>query len=317
MKILFIDTCHPLLFENLVNDGHECIEGYDFAFEKIREVIPEVQGVVIRSRILLDKNILEVSKNLLFIARAGAGMENIDVDFAKRKNIVCLNSPEGNRDAVGEHAVGMLLSLMNNLNRADRQVRNGDWIREGNRGHELGGKSVGIIGFGNMGSTFAKKLVGFDCAILVYDKYIKSFGNKFIRESSLEQIFEESDILSIHVPLTSETEYFINSDFIGRFRKNIYFINTSRGKCVRTDDLVKNIELGKVIGACLDVIEYEDTSFESMSGKSFMNNPSWRFLVSSDRVILTPHIAGWSVESNEKIARVLLEKIRECVNKVG
>ena len=318
MKILFIDTCHPFLLKTLNDDGHFCIEGYNFSYEEILNLVPEINGIVIRSRIQLDKKILECAGNLLFIARAGAGMESIDVDFAKSRNIVCLNSPEGNRDAVGEHATGMLLSLMNNLNRADRQVRNGVWIREENRGHELQGKTVGLIGFGNMGSSFAAKLRGFDCEILAYDKYKKRFGNDLIKESSLQEIFESADVLSIHVPLTGDTEYFIDNDFINKFSKKFYFINTSRGMCVRTDDLVKNMKSGKIIGACLDVIEYEDLSFEKFSGSnSFINNPSWQYLISSDNVILSPHIAGWTYESHEKIARVLVGKIRELVGSVS
>lgn len=314
MKILFIDTCHPLLFESLIADGHFCIEGYNFSYDEVSKMMPELNGIIIRSRIQLDRNILDKAENLLFIARAGAGMESIDVGFAESKNIKCINSPEGNRDAVGEHATGMLLSLLNNLNRADQQVRKGAWIREENRGHELQGKTVGLIGFGNMGSSFASKLQGFDCKILAYDKYKKGFGNNSVNECKLGNIFELADVLSIHVPLTAETEYFINDDFISKFKKSFYFINTSRGKCVLTDDLVKNMKSGKIIGACLDVIEYEDLSFEKISGSnSFINNPSWQYLISSDNVILSPHIAGWTFESHEKIAKVLVGKIRELV----
>ncbi len=314
MKILFIDSCHLILIKSLKEDGHQCTEAYNFSYGEINNMISEFNGIVIRSRIQLDKNILEKADNLLFIARAGAGMESIDVEFAKSKNIVCFNSPEGNMDAVGEHATGMLLSLMNNLNRADRQIRNGKWIREENRGHELQGKTVGIIGFGNMGSSFASKLRGFDCKILAVDKYKNGFGNEFVKESSMQEIFDRADVISIHVPLTNETEYFIDHNFILKFKKNIFFINTSRGKCVRTDDLVENIKTGKISGACLDVVEYEDLSFEKFSGKSsFIENPSWQYLVNSEKVIMSPHIAGWTFESQEKIAGVLLEKIRKLV----
>ena len=314
MKILFIDTCHPLLFESLITDGHQCIEGYNLSYEEVSKMMPEVNGIIIRSRIQLDKEILEKAENLLFVARAGAGMESIDVGFAESKNIKCINSPEGNRDAVGEHATGMLLSLMNNLNRADQQVRKGEWIREENRGHELQGKTVGLIGFGNMGSSFATKLQGFDCNILAYDKYKIGFGNTLVREAGMQEILNEADILSIHVPLTDETEYFIDDSLLNSFKKKIYFINTSRGKCVRTGDLVKNIKTGKVLGACLDVIEYEDLSFEKFSGQSsFFENPSWQFLIKSEKVILSPHIAGWTYESNEKIAKTLVRKIREVI----
>lgn len=314
MKILFIDTCHPLLFEALIADGHVCIEGYSFSYEEVSKIIPELDGIIIRSRLHLDIKILEKAESLIFIARAGAGMENIDVGFAESKNIKCINSPEGNRDAVGEHATGMLLSLMNNMNRADQQVRRGEWIREENRGHELQGKTVGLIGYGNMGSSFAAKLLGFDCRILAYDKYKKGFGSALVKESSMPEIFNDADILSIHVPLTDETAYFIDDSFLNNFKREVYFINTSRGKCVRTDDLVKNIKSGKILGACLDVIEYEDLSFEKFSGQnSLFENPSWQFLKKSEKVILSPHIAGWTFESNEKIAKVLVGKIRELV----
>ena len=314
MRILFIDTAHPFLIESLRKDGHECIEGYDLNYEKITNLITDVHGIVIRSRIQLDEKILDKAKALKFIARAGAGMESIDVDFARSKNIICLNSPEGNRDAVGEHAVGMLLSLMNNLNRADSQVRKGEWIREGNRGYELNGKTVGIIGYGNMGSAFAEKLRGFGCKIIAYDKYRKGFQSESVLEVKQEVIFETADILSIHVPLTNKTKFFIDDAFINSFKKEFYFINTSRGKCVRTDDLVKNIKSAKIIGACLDVIEYEDLSFEKVSMKNFSESPSWQYLINSDKVILSPHIAGWTVESLEKIAITLYRKINELTN---
>jgi len=309
MKIFFVDTVHPFLLTSLKSDGHECIELYEENYEQISNKISEANGIVIRSRICLNKNILEKVKSCKFIARAGAGMESIDVEYAKSKNIVCLNSPEGNRDAVGEHIVGMLLSLMNNLNHADLQVREGEWVREKNRGHELMGKTVGIIGYGNMGSSFAEKLRGFDCKIIAYDKYKTNFGTTNVKAVSMEEIYERSDILSIHVPLTNETEYFINDVFINKFQKNIYFINSARGKCVRTDDLVKNIQSGKILGACLDVLEYEDLSFEKFSLSNILENPTWQYLIKSDKVILSPHIAGWTFESLEKIARVLYEKI--------
>jgi D-3-phosphoglycerate dehydrogenase len=312
MKILFIDSVHPFLKEALIADGHECIEGYKLSRDEIRNQINNYHGVVIRSRILLDEDILSKS-NLLFIARAGAGMESIDIIYARSKNIICLNSPEGNRDAVGEHAIAMFLSLINNLKRSDEQVRKGIWSREENRGYEIKGKTVGIIGFGNMGSTFAQKFRGFDCKILAYDKYKSGFGDKYVKEVLIDELFDSTDILSLHVPLTEETEYLIDNTFINKFKKNIYLINTARGKCVNTDDLVANLKNGKIKGACLDVIEYEDSSFEKISKADFTNHPSWKYLVNSDKVIFTPHIAGWSFESNERIARVLYEKIKQFI----
>jgi D-3-phosphoglycerate dehydrogenase len=311
MKVLFIDTVHPLLINSLRENGHECIEGYNLSREEINNNISSFDGIVIRSRLIIDKELIDNAAGLKFIARAGAGMENIDVAYAGSKNIFCLNSPEANRDAVGEHAVGMLLSLMNNLNRADRQVRNKQWIREGNRGHELKGRTVGIIGCGNMGSAFAEKLRGFGCTILAYDKYRSGFGNEFIQESTLEDLQQYSDIVSLHVPLTKETDNFVNDYFISAFNKNIYVVNTARGKCVNTRDLVKNIKSGKITGACLDVIEYEDTSFESLGNNDMFEKEEMKFLIDSDRVILSPHIAGWTFESNEKIAEILFQKIIE------
>lgn len=313
MKILFIDTMHPFLMQALRKDGHECIEGYEFSAEQINSILPSVNGIVIRSRFTLDRIFLEKATALRFIARGGAGMESIDVDFAQGMNISCLNSPEGNRDAVGEHATGMLLALMNNLTRADRQVRNGEWIREPNRGHELKGKNVGIIGFGNMGSAFAEKLSGFGCAISAFDKYKKGFESAAVSEVTMEEIYRETDVLSIHVPLTKETEYFVDDTFINNFSKPVYLINTARGKCVRTTDLVKNIKSGKILGACLDVIEFEDTSFEKFSLKNVEHIPEWQFLIASEKVILSPHIAGWTFESNEKIARTLFDKIKSTI----
>lgn len=314
MNILFVDTMHPLLIDSLRESGYNCVEGYSFSYQEILEMIDQYQGVIIRSRITLDENILSKATKLQFIARGGAGMENIDIAFAKSKGVACLNSPEGNRDAVGEHALGMLLSLMNNLHRADRQVREGEWLREPNRGHELNGKTVALIGCGNMGSTFAQKLSGIGCEIIAYDKYRSGFGTSYLREVDMEEIFEKADILSLHVPLSEETEYLVNHDYINLFRKNIYLVNTARGKCVRLSDVVKNLKSGKLVGVCLDVLEYEDLSFEKFSVENLAHtNPDWKFLVESDRVILTPHIAGWTFESLEKIALVLLEKIQTVI----
>lgn len=313
MKILFIDTAHPFLWDSLMSDGHECIEGYKFSLEEIYAILPLINGIVIRSRVNIDKKFLDKSTQLKFIARCGAGMESIDVEYATSKGIACLNSPEGNRNAVGEHALGMLLSLFNNLNRADRQVRAGEWVREKNRGHELEGKTIGIIGYGNMGSAFAEKLRGFNCKVLVYDKYKKNFGSEHIHESDLHTICKEAEVLSLHIPLTTETNYFVNESFIDSFSKPFYLINTARGKVVSINAVVNAMKSGKIIGACLDVFEYEDTSFEKFSIESagLLSNPDWKYLISSDQVILSPHIAGWTVESLRKIAVVLVEKIRK------
>jgi len=309
MKILFIDKVHPYLWESLTKAGHDCMEGYALSYDKVMTMIPSMNGLVIRSRIMIDQKLIDAGKQLKFIARAGSGMESIDVDYAEKHNIACLNAPEGSRDAVGEQAIGMLLSLFHNINRADKQVREGKWVREGNRGMELSGKTVGIIGYGNMGSAFAEKLSGFNCGILAYDKYKSEFGDSMVKESTMEEIYEQADIVSIHLPLTEETTNLVNSDFISRLRKKIIIVNTARGGCLNTDDLVAAMQSGKVLGACLDVIEYEEPSFGSMNTDEWKKVDAWQYLVNSERVILTPHIAGLTEESNEKIAQVLSEKI--------
>ena len=307
MKILFIDSNHPSLHQTLEKAGHVCHLHYDWTKEEIIQNIHLYDGIIIRSKIKITKDILDKATNLKFIARAGAGMENIDVAYAESKGIKCIHAPEGNRDAVGEHALAMLLALFNNVLRADKEVREGKWLREENRGVELMGKTVGIIGYGNMGSAFAERLKGFGVKLLVYDKYKTNFGNECIQESSLERIFDEADIVSLHVPLTAETERMVNDTFINSFRNNIYIINTARGKCLNTDDLVLNLKSGKVLGACLDVLEYEMTSFETLDVT--MLPEAFQYLTKSDKVILSPHIAGWTIESHRKIAMVLAEKI--------
>ncbi len=296
----------------MIADGHECIAADKFSLEEVYSQLHDTNGIVIRSRITIDKKFLDKATALKFIARCGAGMESIDVEYASQKGISCLNSPEGNRNAVGEHALGMLLMLFNNLNRADRQVRAGEWIREKNRGHELEGKTVGIIGFGNMGSAFAEKLKGFNCRVLAFDKYKKGFANDFVQEASLEEIKQQADVLSLHIPLTSETEFLVNEKFINSFTKPFYLINTARGKCVSTHDLVNGLKSGKILGACLDVYEYEDASFEKffIEAAGLKDNPDWIYLTQSEKVILTPHIAGWTIESLRKIAETLVKKIR-------
>ena len=314
MKILFIDSNHKLLHETLQQAGHTCDLNYTWTKEEIENNIHLYDGVVIRSKIKITKELIDKASKLKFIARAGAGMENIDIVYAESKGIKCLCAPEGNRDAVAEQTVGMLLGLFNNLFRANKEVREGKWIREGNRGVELMGKTIGIIGYGNMGSAFADRLKGFGVNVLVYDKYKKNFGNDFIKETTLEDIFKNADVLSLHVPLTDETNYLINDAFINKFSKNIYIINTARGKCLNTSDLVKNLksglpagQAGKVLGACLDVLEYEMVSFEALETKDLPE--AFQYLTQSDKVVLSPHIAGWTHESNEKIARILAEKI--------
>jgi len=306
-NILFIDSAHPCMKEVLEMNGFVCDDGTKMDVKEIHTIIHKYTGIIVRSRIPINKDFIDKAINLQFIGRVGAGMESIDMSYAQEKNVSCFNSPEGNRDAVGEQALGMLLSLMNNLNRADRQVRNSEWIREENRGFEIKGKTIAIIGYGNMGSSFARKLKGFEANVIAYDKYKQNYSDEFVQESSWNEIVEKADILSLHVPLTEETRYLINNSIIGKFKKDFWLINTARGPVVNTADLVLALKSGKIKGAALDVIEYEETSFESLSLK---NMPApWKYLVNNDKVILTPHIAGWTEESKEKLATVLAHKI--------
>jgi len=309
MKILFADTAHPFLKHSLENAGHECYYDDLLTRETALSIINGFDGVVIRSRFRFDKEMINACTNLRFIARVGAGMENIDSEYATSRGIICLNAPEGNRNAVGEQALGMLLCLLNNVIKADKEVRNGQWVREGNRGTELSGKTIGLIGYGNTGSAFASCLTGFNTRILAYDPYKSNYGNERVEESGMEEIFEQADIVSLHIPLTEETRYLVNNKWLHLFKKDIYLINTARGKCLNTADLVKAIIEGKVLGAALDVIEYESVSFESVGDRP----EAFRFLIESDKVILTPHIAGWTFESNLKMAEVLFEKINALV----
>ena len=311
-KILFIDSNHPILHETLINAGFHCDLFWDNTTEELITLLPNYEGAVIRSKFKFNKDILEKATKLKCIGRVGAGMENIDLKYAISKGIFCVSAPEGNRDAVAEHALGMLLMLLNNLKRADNEVRTGIWKRAENRGYEIKDKTIGIIGYGNMGSEFAKRLQGFGCKILAHDTIKTNFGNQFVTESSLETIYDEADIISIHLPLTAETEYYVNDAFLNSFKKNIYVINTARGKCLNSDDLVKNLKSGKVLGACLDVLEYESTSFENIDITALPD--SMQYILKSDQVILTPHIAGWTHESNYKMSKIIAEKMITVLN---
>ncbi len=308
-KVLFLDTVHPILEKRLTALGYECRFDLTSSKQEIEEKIASYFGVVIRSRITLDQKFLNQATNLKFIARSGAGLENIDVVDAQQKGIKVFNSPEGNRDAVGEHAIGMLLVLFNQLKKGDAEVRQGIWDREGNRGIELAGKTVGIIGFGNMGSAFAKKLSGFDCKIIAHDKYKKGFGNSFVTEVDLPTIFKETDILSIHLPLSAETFHYVDEAFIFNFKKPFYLINTARGSNVCLADLVKSLKNNKILGACLDVLEYETKSFETINSKNLPAD--FNFLAQSDKVVLSPHVAGWTEESYIKLSTFLADKIEQ------
>ena len=304
MKILQLDKNHPLITEQLSAKGFEIDDDFSSPYDEVLKKIHEYDGIIIRSRIPVDRNLIEHGRNLKFIARVGAGMENIDGEFATRSGISLISSPEGNRDAVAEHVLGMLLILMNRLFIASNEVKNGIWKREENRGDELLGKTFGIIGYGNMGKAVAKRLSGFGVKVIFHD-ILPNLSDEFATQVSLDTLKNEADILSLHIPITNETHHLIDSQFISEMKKDFYFINTARGKNVKTSDLVEAIRSGKVRGACLDVLEYEKPSFENLEVE---NNDS-AFLLQSEKVIVTPHIAGWTVQSKEKLAQVIVDKI--------
>ncbi|MGX7668892.1 2-hydroxyacid dehydrogenase [Flavobacterium pedocola] len=305
-KILHINSNHPLLMEQLEAAGFQNFEDFVSTKEEIEAIIHEYHGVVIRSRFNIDKTFLDKATNLQFIARVGAGLESIDCAYAESKGITLIASPEGNRNAVGEQALGMLLSLFNNLNRADREIRDGHWNREKNRGHELDGKTVGIIGYGNMGKSFAKKLRGFDVEVLCYD-ILPEVGDENARQVSLQELQEKADVVSLHTPWTPLTNKMVDADFIGAFAKPFWLLNTARGKSVVTADLNEALRTGKILGAGLDVLEYEELSFETLfEGEK---PEAFEYLLQQDNVLLSPHIAGWTVESKVKLAQVIVDKI--------
>ena len=308
-KIAFLDTVHEVLEEGLKARGWQCHDLTGTPKSEIEESIANYQGIVIRSRFPMDEDFLSHATQLEFIARSGAGMENIDIPYCEQRGIQLFNAPEGNRNAVAEHALGMLLSLMNHLNKGDKEVRNGIWDREGNRGMELEGKTIGIIGYGNNGSALAKILSGFDVRILAYDKYKSGFATERVKEVSLDQLKDEADIISLHIPQNKETLSLIDTNFIEDVKKSFFLINLSRGKIVKTTDLVEGLESGKIIGACLDVLEYEKSSFENMFSNEEELPPAFRYILDSSKVILSPHVGGWTKESYYKLSKVLLEKI--------
>lgn len=307
MKILHLDTNHPLLLNQLNDLGFINDEDYTSSKEEIKLKIKDYDGFIIRSRFSIDKTFLDAATNLKFIGRVGAGLENIDCDYAESKGITLISAPEGNRNAVGEHSLAMLLSLFNKLNKADNEVRNGKWLREDNRGIELDGKTVGLIGYGNMGKAFAKKLRGFDVNVLCYD--IKdNVEDENATQVSLEKLQEEADVLSLHTPETPLTIGMVNQDFINNFKKPFWLINTARGKSVVTSDLVNALKSGKILGAGLDVLEYEKASFESLFSSTLPE--AFQYLIEAQNVILSPHVAGWTLESKEKLAQTIVNKIK-------
>lgn len=304
-KVLITDDLHPLLKEGLEADGYEVNYRPDISPEQVLVIIENYTGLVINSKVAANEELLSKATNLKFVCRAGSGLEVIDLPCAKAHNIAAFNSPEGNRNAVGEQSLGMLLSLMNNIVIANAETKKGEWLREKNRGEELSGKTVGLIAYGNTGQAFAKLLRGFDVQVLAYDKYLTGFGNEYVKESSLQGIFDNADVLSLHLPLTAETQYMIDYHFLSSFKKPFWLLNTSRGKVLRMADMLQCIEEGKIKGAGLDVLENEKLASYTGEEKAL-----YAKLTANPKVILTPHIAGWTQESKRKIAETLLQKIR-------
>jgi len=308
MKILHLDANHPLLINQLNDLGFTNHEDYTSSKIDIQQKINQYDGFIIRSRFSIDKTFLDAATNLKFIGRVGAGLENIDCDHAQSKGIALIAAPEGNRNAVGEHSLAMLLSLFNKLNKGDKEVREGKWLREDNRGLELDGKTVGLIGYGNMGKAFAKKLRGFDVKVLCYDLK-PNVADANATQVPLSELQDQADILSLHTPETPSTINMIDAKFINGFKKDFWLINTARGKSVVTSDLINALKTGKILGAGLDVLEYEKSSFENLFTDNKMPE-AFKYLIKADNVILSPHVAGWTLESKEKLAQTIVDKIK-------
>jgi D-3-phosphoglycerate dehydrogenase len=296
------------MIEELTTLGFENTEDFTSTKAEVEAKIHHYDGVIIRSRFKIDKLFLDKATRLKFIGRVGAGLENIDVDYAQKKGIQLYNAPEGNRNAVSEHALGMLLSLFNKLRTAHDEVVNGKWRREENRGHELEGKTIGIIGYGNTGKAFAKKLSGFEVEVLSCD-ILENLGDANAKQVSLKELKAKAEVISLHIPQTSKTSGMIDARFIESMSKPFWFINTARGKSVVTEDLVKGLKSGKILGAGLDVLEYEKTSFEDLFSKEKDIPTAFRFLIDAPNVVLSPHVAGWTFESHVKLAQTIVNKI--------
>ena len=309
MNIIHLDANHPLLVDQLETLGYNNFIDIESSKEEVEKKISIYDGVIIRSRFPIDKTFIDKAKNLKFIGRVGAGLETIDINYAKKKGIKLISAPEGNRNAVGEHNLGLLLGLLNKIRVADISVRNGKWLREPNRGIELEGKIIGLIGYGNMGKSFAQKLKGFDVEVLCYD--IKNnVGDENAKQVTLNELKNSAEILSLHVPQTTDTKGMVNDSFISDFENPFWLLNTARGNCVVIEDLVKALKNNKILGAGLDVLEFENSSFESLLLTKNISH-EMDYLIKSNKVLLTPHIAGWTNESKMKLAQVIVEKIKE------
>lgn len=308
MKIAFLDkAAHPYLQQALEEAGHSVDDLCTCDRAHILSVLKDYDGLMVRSRLNIDRELLDATgPKFKFVARWGVGTDHIDLDHAKAKGITVFNSPEGSKHTVAEHTVGMLLMLLNHLGRADKQIRDGGWIRRGNVGTELGSLTVGLIGYGNMGQMTARRLVGFGCRVITHDKYRQNYGDEFAEEVSLEELQREAEVVSLHIFLEGN-EYYVNKDWIAAFTKPFYLVNTARGKAVNTQDLMDGMESGKVLGAALDVHEFEEQSFVSLDPAA--QPAPFQYLRNSNRTVLTPHIAGWSEEAEEGHARTLFVKI--------
>ena len=313
-KVLVTDGVDPILIEGLEADGFECDYHPAISLEEVRKIIEPYEGLIVNSKILVDRFLLDKAKKLRFVGRLGSGMEIIDQVYAAEKGVAVLSAPEGNCNAVAEQALGMLLMLANNLLRADQEVRQKIWEREKNRGFEVMGKTIGIIGFGHTGSAFVKKLSGMEMKILTYDKYKQNYTSDFpyVEETDLETIIEKSDIISFHLPLTDETKHYVNFDFIKKCKQGVILINTSRGHVIKTEDLISGLAAGTIGGACLDVFENEKPHLFSEE-----ENQLFEQLYSFENVVLSPHIAGWTVESKRRLADILLNKIRKVLKQAN
>jgi D-3-phosphoglycerate dehydrogenase len=311
MKFIIVDEMHPSIVTML--EGIGVVPDYKPSVTRaeLLQVVKDYEGLIVRSKVKIDKEVLDAAPKLKVIARAGAGLDQIDLEEVERRKIKVVNAPEGNRDAVGEHAVGMLLAVMNKMQTADKEVRTGIWKREKNRGYEVGGLTIGIIGYGNMGKAFAKRIKGFGCRVIAYDKYLTGYGDQYAEEVTLEGIFEHADVLSLHIPLTEESRGMVDQKFVENFKKSFWLINTARGEIVVPSALIEALDSGKIKGAALDVLENE--KFDTLTAAQKVNLDN---LVKRENVLFTPHVAGWTYESLIKINEVLVEKLRESVAKI-